>query len=88
MKYLSRLRLAFTGIGMVAVGILWGSAAMVWLSLPGGSPTFMPANSLLPALAISLAIFGGLGFGDAVLTERWERETLRNRSPDPALPHS
>jgi hypothetical protein len=80
MRGISRLRLAFTGIGVVAVGVLWGSAAMVWLSLPDGSPTFLPADSLLPAIAISLAIFGGLGFGAAVLTERWENESLRNRS--------
>ncbi|WP_297014495.1 hypothetical protein [Thalassospira sp.] len=53
---------------------------MVWLSLPDGSSTFLPADSLLPAIAISLAIFGGLGFGVAVLTERWENESLRNRS--------
>ncbi|WP_417815302.1 hypothetical protein [Thalassospira alkalitolerans] len=82
MRHLSGLRLVFVGIGMAAVGLLWGSAAMVWLSLPGGSPTFMPLENLLPAVTISLAIFGGLGFGAAVMTERWEKEALRNQPPD------
>lgn len=74
MKIITPLRLSFCAIGIGAVGLLWGSAALVWLLLPGGSPQFMPANTLLPAVLFSLVIFGGLGFMAAVMTENWESD--------------
>ncbi|MHC8492980.1 hypothetical protein ACTU44_09730 [Thalassospira sp. SM2505] len=79
MKFVSPLRLAFTAIGIGAIGLLWGSAAIVWLLLPGGSPNFLPPDSLFPALILSLVIFGGLGFGAAILTESWEDEARQRR---------
>lgn len=77
MKIVTPLRLAFTAIGAAAIALLWGSAALIWLLLPGGSPDFLPSEDLYPALTLSLVIFGGLGYGAAILTESWEEETRK-----------
>ncbi|RCK37045.1 hypothetical protein TH19_10820 [Thalassospira profundimaris] len=62
-------------VGATAIALLWGSAVLVWLLLPGGSAEFLPSDNLYPALILSLVIFGGLGYGAAILTESWEEET-------------